>query len=57
MLCSPDAWVKPVFLQGVKVVAWKDFLELGKSHPAAPTPPKEDDPATIMYTSGTTGAV
>ncbi len=48
---EPYAW-----LQGIKVYEWEDFNKLGKSKPTAPVPPKADDPATIMYTSGTTGA-
>ena len=34
---------------------WDSFLGLGKGKPTEPVPPKPDDPATIMYTSGTTG--
>ena len=36
--------------------SWEDFLKLGEANPTEPTPPKASDPATIMYTSGTTGA-
>ena len=39
----------------MKVVSWKDFLEKGKAEPQKPHPPNEDDLASIMYTSGTTG--
>ena len=42
-------------MQGIEVTEWGAFLELGKGKPAEPVPPKPDDPATIMYTSGTTG--
>ena len=42
-------------LQGIEVHDWDSFLALGKGKPAEPVPPKPDDPATIMYTSGTTG--
>lgn len=42
-------------MQGVKLLTWRDFVELGKSKPQDPHPPSEDDPACIMYTSGTTG--
>lgn len=44
-------------LQGIDVHSWDSFHELGKGKPAEPVPPKADDPATIMYTSGTTGIV
>ena len=43
-------------LQGVKVHAFADFEKLGASKPSDATPPKPEDPACIMYTSGTTGA-
>ena len=36
---------------------WNAFLELGRGKPTEPVPPKPDDPATIMYTSGTTGGL
>lgn len=42
-------------LQGIEVHDWDAFLGLGKGKPAEPVPPKPEDPATIMYTSGTTG--
>lgn len=32
-----------------------DFEQLGIDHPAKPSPPKAQDAACIMYTSGTTG--
>lgn len=38
-----------------KVFTYAEFLDLGASNPAAPTPPKKEDLAVIMYTSGTTG--
>jgi acyl-coenzyme A synthetase/AMP-(fatty) acid ligase len=41
-------------VQGVNVLQWEDFLTRG-SKPVKPMPPKPNDPATIMYTSGTTG--
>jgi len=42
--------------QGMKLYAWSDFLAMGESAPAEAVAPKPDDIATIMYTSGTTGA-
>ncbi len=44
------------WLQGIKVYEWEDFNKLGKSKPSQAVAPKPEDPATIMYTSGTTGA-
>lgn len=41
-------------MQGVKVLQWEDFLKEGATI-SQPVPPKASDPATIMYTSGTTG--
>ncbi|BDA46672.1 Long chain acyl-CoA synthetase 3 [Coccomyxa sp. Obi] len=41
--------------EGIKVYEWEDFNKLGKSKPSEAVPPKPEDPATIMYTSGTTG--
>ena len=43
-------------LQGVQVHSFADFEKLGASKPSDATPPKPEDPACIMYTSGTTGA-
>ena len=40
----------------MKLYAWSDFLAMGESAPAEAVAPKPDDIATIMYTSGTTGA-
>ena len=34
---------------------WDDFYALGEKKPTQAVPPKPEDPATIMYTSGTTG--
>ena len=50
--------LKPLCLhgQGVKLYAWDEFMAMGERKPAEPVPPKADDIATIMYTSGTTGA-
>ena len=42
-------------LQGVQVHSFADFEKLGASKPTDATPPKPEDPACIMYTSGTTG--
>ena len=44
-------------VQGIKVTEWDAFLQMGKDKPTEPVPPKPDDPATIMYTSGTTGGL
>lgn len=42
-------------LQGVKVYSFGDFEKIGIDKPAEPSPPKAQDAACIMYTSGTTG--
>lgn len=42
--------------EGAKVVSIDELLADGKANPAAPNPPKKDDVACIMYTSGSTGA-
>ena len=42
-------------LQGVKVYSFADFEQIGIDNPAEPSPPKAQDAACIMYTSGTTG--
>ena len=42
-------------LQGVKVYSFADFEQIGVDNPAEPSPPKAQDAACIMYTSGTTG--
>jgi long-chain acyl-CoA synthetase len=39
----------------LKVMSYEELVQLGKSHPADPLPPKADDLACIMYTSGSTG--
>lgn len=43
-------------MQGIEVHDWDAFHSLAKGKTAEPVPPKPDDAATIMYTSGTTGA-
>jgi len=43
------------FKPGVKIVAFKEVLQLGVGSRAMGTPPKPSDPAIIMYTSGSTG--
>lgn len=40
---------------GYRCYSWEQLLALGRDHPATPTPPKPDDLAVIMYTSGSTG--
>ncbi|GAA5902462.1 uncharacterized protein JCM6883_001417 [Sporobolomyces salmoneus] len=42
--------------QGIKVLHWEEFLKLGKENPKEPNRPGKDDVATIMYTSGSSGA-
>jgi len=41
-------------VQGVDIYEWEEFLTKG-SKSVKPNPPGPNDPATIMYTSGTTG--
>ena len=43
------------FKSGVKIVSFKEVLQLGVGSRAIGTPPKPSDPAIIMYTSGSTG--
>jgi len=40
----------------LRLIHVDDLEKLGKEHPHEPTPPKYEDIACIMYTSGTTGA-
>lgn len=40
---------------GVKVVTFDEVVKVGTEKPTEPTPPKPDDTAVIMFTSGTTG--
>ncbi|KAI9331215.1 hypothetical protein BDR26DRAFT_922214 [Obelidium mucronatum] len=40
----------------LKLVSLQELEQLGKQHPVDPVPPKADDLALIMYTSGSTGA-
>lgn len=40
---------------GIKVYSWAQIMEIGKQNAVAPVPPKPEDLACIMYTSGTTG--
>lgn len=47
--------VRGVYMQGIKVYDWDSFNKLGEAKPLEAVPPKPEDPATIMYTSGTTG--
>jgi long-subunit acyl-CoA synthetase (AMP-forming) len=37
------------------ITTYDDLLKSGKEHPVDPVPPKPEDLACIMYTSGTTG--
>ncbi|GAA6061533.1 hypothetical protein JCM10212_004523, partial [Sporobolomyces blumeae] len=41
---------------GVECYSFEAFLELGKANPREPNKPKPSDVATIMYTSGSSGA-
>lgn len=41
---------------GIQVFHLDEFLKLGEENPAEPNLPKPEDLATIMYTSGSTGA-
>ncbi|GAA5852553.1 hypothetical protein JCM8547_002540 [Rhodosporidiobolus lusitaniae] len=40
----------------LEIHTFDEFLKLGKENPAEPNHPKPDDVATLMYTSGSTGA-
>ena len=40
---------------GIKVVTFDELQELGEAKPLPAAPPKAEDVAVIMYTSGTTG--
>ncbi|GAA5943404.1 uncharacterized protein JCM15063_002939 [Sporobolomyces koalae] len=50
--------IDEISAKGIRVVRWQELLELGKAHPAKEPAdkPKPDDVATIMYTSGSSGA-
>ena len=39
------------YSQGVKVIAWDDFMRMGEERAVEPRPPRPDDPATIMCIS------
>lgn len=39
----------------INFVSFEEVENYGKEHPAKPNPPKPEDIAVIMYTSGTTG--
>lgn len=41
--------------EGIKVISFDDLVQLGKDNPAEPVPPKKEDLACVMYTSGSTG--
>ncbi|KAK9806148.1 hypothetical protein WJX72_003254 [[Myrmecia] bisecta] len=42
--------------EGVAVYQFEEFLKLGEATPLEAVPPSPQDPACIMYTSGTTGS-
>ena len=41
---------------GIKIYTFEEFIELGAKKPVPANPPKPEDIACIMYTSGSTGA-
>eukprot|EP01102_Stenamoeba_stenopodia_P012401 TRINITY_DN3916_c0_g1_i1.p1 TRINITY_DN3916_c0_g1~~TRINITY_DN3916_c0_g1_i1.p1 ORF type:complete len:689 (-),score=164.93 TRINITY_DN3916_c0_g1_i1:125-2191(-) len=41
--------------KGIKIVSFNEIADKGAFSPIPPNPPKPEDLATIMYTSGTTG--
>ena len=41
---------------GIKIYTFDDFVEMGARNPRPANHPKPEDIATIMYTSGSTGA-
>ncbi|XP_060803093.1 long-chain-fatty-acid--CoA ligase 4 isoform X3 [Amyelois transitella] len=43
------------FKQGIRIVAYKEVLEMGKHSKIESVPPRPEDTAIIMYTSGSTG--
>jgi len=43
------------FKEGVRIVAFKEVIEMGKSSAHTAVNPRSTDPAIIMYTSGSTG--
>mmetsp|Transcript_38229 Transcript_38229/g.96173 ORF Transcript_38229/g.96173 Transcript_38229/m.96173 type:complete len:769 (-) Transcript_38229:36-2342(-) len=48
--------VRDALAQGIELVSMMNITKKGISEPSCEdTPPKPDDPCTIMYTSGTTG--
>lgn len=52
---AAKAAVKKIADAGIEVRGFEEYLAAGAASPVDPTPPKSDDIACIMYTSGTTG--
>ncbi|CAH0726249.1 unnamed protein product, partial [Brenthis ino] len=46
---------KDGYKDGIKIVAYKEVLQLGKQSNIEAVPPQPDDTAIVMYTSGSTG--
>ncbi|KAK9821083.1 hypothetical protein WJX74_009888 [Apatococcus lobatus] len=47
--------VENISKQGIKAFEFSEFCHSGEANPLEPSPPKPQDTACIMYTSGTTG--
>ncbi|CAB4065677.1 ACSL [Lepeophtheirus salmonis] len=43
------------YKSGVRILSFQEVIELGSKSETKATPPTKDDPAIIMYTSGSTG--
>lgn len=43
------------FKQGIRIVGYKDVMQMGKGSSIENVPPSPKDTAIIMYTSGSTG--
>lgn len=48
--------IKAAHSGGIEVYTFDEFLELGKANPVEANHPQPEDVATLMYTSGSTGA-